>query len=152
MSRRLFASNFTVPLLPPGKETPFSYDEDRALNVKPDGKPVVESSGATATGTITEVRAEASDRDDVEALGTITKAAGEASDRTAIIATQTRIRGERSDHVEDQPSNRGQRGVPAILLGTHTAGPGEPTDPAEPPLQLWPTKAAGIAPVRRVVH
>jgi hypothetical protein len=151
VSRQLFASRFTIPHLAAGEEAPFSYDEKRSLNVRPDGSPVVEHGDVTTMGTITKVRAEASDRDSAEALVTITKASGEASDRAETTATQTRVKGEYADHLEDQASAHYGEAPAAVLLGTHTAGPGEPTDPPHA-RRPWPTTGPGAASVRRVVH
>lgn len=129
MSRSLFASAFTVPLLPAEEQEPFGYNDSRSLNLDLNGVPVVERGEISKTGTITEVRGEANDPDNVAVLGTVTKVRGEAADRMPPVATQTRIRGERSDREITRGAPIRNRSV--VLLGTHTAGPGEPPDPSE---------------------
>src|SRR4051812_30278752 len=100
MSRRIFASAFTVAPLPAGEEFSFRYDDERSLSLDERGVPLVEHTSISRTGTITEVRGEASDKDRGDraggSLGTITKVRGEASDRAPMLATQTRVQRERS--------------------------------------------------------
>lgn len=128
MSRRLFASAFTVPLLPTEEKASVSYDEDRSLNVDSHGVPVVEREQVAQNGTITEVRGEASDRDNAATFGTVTRASGEAADRMPTLGTQTMLQGESSDY-QSISASRVPTGNSAVLLGTRTAAPGEPTDP-----------------------
>jgi hypothetical protein len=103
---RLFAEAFSVPLLPSdGTEPELRYDEERALNVLPDGRPFIEVGRAGGTETLTEVRSEADDydesgHDDEVALTTVTKVASERDDVTRAhlgTQTETRVPGEKDD-------------------------------------------------------
>jgi putative ATP-grasp target RiPP len=124
--RRLFAEEFLVPVLDPERPKPeLRYDEERQLNVMPDGRPFVEPGRAGSTDTLTEVRSEADDYDPppgdeaLATLGTLTKVQTERDDFAADtlgLATETRMPGERDDF------------APEVFLGTYTAGGGEPDD------------------------
>ena len=83
----LFAETFLAPIVEPsGGGLSFRYDEQRAINVLPDGRPVVEAASTYGVQTLTEVRSE---RDDFEAarvtfsMETVTKVRSEANDRDA---------------------------------------------------------------------
>ncbi len=127
--RRLFAENFTVPLLDaPGTQPELRYDEKRQLNVTADGRPFIELGGHGSTETLTEVRAEQDDYDrpddeDGAHLDTTTKVRRESDDfaHSLLCGTETRqAPGERDDFA------RAER-----LLGTETAIGGEADDFAE---------------------
>jgi putative ATP-grasp target RiPP len=122
---RLFAEQFLVAPLPPDQPEPeLRYDEARQVNVTAAGRPFVELGRAGGTDTLTEVRSEADDYDqpgdeDGAALSTLTKVQSERDDFAAGalgLATETRIPGERDDFAGE------------LLLGTYTAGDGEPDD------------------------
>ena len=149
VSRRIFASAFTVAPLPANEEVSFRYDSKRSLNLDDSGEPWVNRAKSSRTGTVTEVRGEASDRDRADearaSLDTITKVRGEASDRAPMLATDTRIRRECSS---DQNAD-GTQASAGSLLGTQTAGPGEPSDPPRGRGDI-PVRAPSARPVRRV--
>lgn len=134
MSRHLFVDAFLVPFSDGGSEPDASYDEARSLNLTADGRPVVELGADGATGTITEVRTEAADRDDPEdaaphAMGTITKVRRESPDRIPELATQTRVRHERGDQLEaGGGTGEGRASVVGARLGTKTGVRGEAAD------------------------
>ena len=151
MSRRLFASAFTVPLLPAEETASFGYNNGRSLNLDSDGVPAVQQGEISMTGTITEVRGEASDPDNVAALGTLTKARGEAADRMPMLTTQTRIRKERSDRESAYGHRTSARNHSVVLLGTQTAGSGEPSDPSIP-RDTTRIEGPGARPARRVTR
>jgi hypothetical protein len=134
LSRRLFIDSFLVPFGDGPAERAASYDEERSLNLTADGRPLVELTAGGATGTITEVRTEAADRDDPEdaapaAMGTITKVRRESPDRVPELVTQTRVRREHGDSLEAGPqSSVGRPMVSVSLLGTKTGVRGEAAD------------------------
>jgi hypothetical protein len=134
LSPRLFVERFLTPLADGDPEPVATYDEERSLNLTADGRPLVEIAGGGTTGTITEVRAEASDRDDLEdarsaALGTFTKVRAEAPDRIPELATQTRVRREHGDRLEAEAVEAAGRGSRAVSrLGTRTGVRGEAAD------------------------
>jgi len=134
LSRRLFASAFLVPFTDGPEEASSSYDEARSLNLGPDGRPFVEFVATGATGTITEVRSEASDRDEMEGnsaatVGTVTKVRRESPDRLPALATQTRVRRERADQLDSSNGAiTGRRQSSGALLGTKTGVRGESAD------------------------
>jgi hypothetical protein len=103
----LFAEIFVVPTLPgDSEEVATRYDEDRALNVLPDGRPVIEMGHAGGTVTLTEAGGESDDNDPpgddrLFALTTVTKVKAERDDfaRTTNVSTTTatRVRDEADD-------------------------------------------------------
>jgi hypothetical protein len=133
---RLFAEAFSVPLLPSdGTEPELRYDEERALNVLPDGRPFIEVGRAGGTETLTEVRSEADDydesgHDDEVALTTVTKVASERDD-----VTETSVSREPDDEDRDA---RGVEGFFSFGTVTKTSVAGEADDfwseDDEPPL------------------
>ena len=104
---RLFAEAFVVPLLAGELEEPaVRYDENRGLNVLPDGRPFLAVGQAGGTDTFTEVRGEADDADRAGDQGsvtltTVTKVKAERDDfaRGASLgtSTDTRVRNEPDD-------------------------------------------------------
>jgi hypothetical protein len=132
--RHLFVERFLTPFSDGGPEPAASYDESRSLNVTSGGRPVVELLADGATGTITEVRTEAADRDEPEdaavpTMGTVTKVRRESSDRLPEVATQTRVRREHGDQLEAGPGmSKGRPSIPVSRLGTKTGVRGEAAD------------------------
>jgi hypothetical protein len=128
-ARRLFAETFAVPLLEPDSPEPeMRYDEDRCLNVLPDGRAFIET-GLSGRGadTLTEVRAEQDDFDRGDArqvsgrLDTFTKVRREGDDyesRLLTLATETRAPGERDDFARGDTDPVDHR----FALGEHGTG------------------------------
>jgi hypothetical protein len=127
--RRLFAETFAVPLLEPDSPEPeMRYDEDRCLNVLPDGRAFIET-GLCGRGvdTLTEVRSEQDDFDRGDArlvfgkLDTFTKVRREGDDyesRLLTLATETRAPGERDDFARGDTDPVDHR----FALGEQVAG------------------------------
>jgi hypothetical protein len=119
---QLFAQAFLVPLLPAdGEEPAVRYDEERALNVLPDGRPFIEAGGVGGTVTLTKMRSEADDydtgSDDVRPrpeliVGTETRRVpGEQEDfeRRSFLSsmTKTEVRAEPDDEDRDARGDEG---------------------------------------------
>lgn len=132
---RLFAEAFLVPLSPEEAQGPeLRYDEDRALNVLPDGRPFIAMGDVGGTATTTRVRSEADDydqpRDDnALPLSSITKVKAErddfARDSSVGTCTDTAVRSEPDDEDRDARAGDG-----FFSLGTVTKSSigGEPDD------------------------
>jgi hypothetical protein len=131
---RHFVENFLSPL-EEGSSTPESrYDEQRALNVTLDGRPLVDLAfnGGTVTGTKALGEQEDADRDDdletftaVEAEGFDRTAAGDQVFPAAGTVTFTRADAEADDSDEDLSQllsgrTSGETPQPNSLLGTIT--------------------------------
>jgi hypothetical protein len=130
--RRLFAETFAVPLLEPDSPEPeMRYDEDRCLNVLPDGRAFIETGLCGGGGdTLTEVRSEQDDFDRGDArqlsgkLDTFTKVRREGDDyesRLLTLATETRAPGERDDFARGDTDPVDHR----FALGEQVAGRAE---------------------------
>lgn len=101
---------FVAPLLarsePAARPPSYVYDDGRAVNVFPDGTPVVEaSSAALGTGTFTKATGESSDSDDLSmSTQTMTFHQAESSDSDSNLAwagTQLDTRSVPADTVRD---------------------------------------------------
>ncbi len=122
---RLFVEQLLVPLLAADRPEPeLRYDEERHLNVTPDGLPFVEMGSVGGTSTETRIRTEADDFDqagheDGAALSTVTKVQSERDDfaiEAVALATETAVPREKGDFARE------------LRLATVTAVGGEPDD------------------------